>query len=762
MNAEGNVEMTVSVILERISFLLLAVVVFVRPLVPESYDTGPSVFGTALGTVTDPSPLASLGFDLIILIGAAGWLVARILGRREPFPKTGLSAGTVVVALAATVSCLACGNKRVAVNASIDWICGPILAMALVGLMQTRWRTRLLIAGILASAGVQAVQCFDQHFLGFDDTWQQYQSMKNELWAAQGVPLDSPRVRLFEGRMRARESSGFFPHSNVAGSYLIVCGMVGMGVALSRWKRARDGVGRLLAGGCALTVPWILGAAFLTKSLGALLSGAAGMLLWIILTWRRRWIERHCDKAWIFGWLLVLVGLAAVVGHGLYHGSLPGQSLDFRWKYWRAATAMIADHPLTGVGRENFGSHYLRYKAIEASEEVTTPHNLFVQAAADWGIPGLVGILIMMLGASRVLSRPVARQSPLDHRTSIVPTLQQALLSACGLAAVVALLRIPLLGTSDRAFLYYTTVTTGIVWLVSFILFAAVPIAGDSSEAEGFRTIATGTAMGLFAFLLHDMINFASFIPGTETTFFALLAVCLVDRQGVQRVRGKMNAVRRWFPIVAIAGSTALLLWIAFVPVARSTRLMRLARDAARIPTTTPIADHPANVLFLRAADADPLDPTPLLERARWLMAVPENRPVRAEAFRLAADSLDAAIERDPFNVRYPRLQVRLYRRWASYSPEVGHFTAAMSAAIRALKCYPLDPTGIAVLADCQEQAAMAAGSKELLSAAYESYAKALSLDDARPEWERIRRFSEERKSDIRDRMADIRDRLDD
>ena len=30
---------------------------------------------------------------------------------------------------------------------------------------------------------------------------------------------------------------------------------------------------------------------------------------------------------------------------------------------------------------------------IESPEEVANPHNLFVQAAADWGIPGLVGML---------------------------------------------------------------------------------------------------------------------------------------------------------------------------------------------------------------------------------------------------------------------------------------------------------------------------------------------------------------------------------
>ena len=49
-----------------------------------------------------------------------------------------------------------------------------------------------------------------------------------------------------------------------------------------------------------------------------------------------------------------------------------------------------------------------------------------------------------------------------------------------------------------------------------------------------------GVMVGLFAFLLHDMINFAMFVPATATSFFALLAVCVsagsIDRSEANAV----------------------------------------------------------------------------------------------------------------------------------------------------------------------------------------------------------------------------------
>ena len=36
--------------------------------------------------------------------------------------------------------------------------------------------------------------------------------------------------------------------------------------------------------------------------------------------------------------------------HGVYHGSLPQDSLNFRWRYWVASARLVRQHPLAGVG----------------------------------------------------------------------------------------------------------------------------------------------------------------------------------------------------------------------------------------------------------------------------------------------------------------------------------------------------------------------------------------------------------------------------
>ena len=106
-----------------------------------------------------------------------------------------------------------------------DWLCLPVLTIALVQLMHLRSQRSLLLGAVLASACVQAGQCLEQHFVGFDETLEYYESIKEDFWARQGVDPDSPKVDAFERRMRARESAGFFPHSNVTGSYLVMCGL---------------------------------------------------------------------------------------------------------------------------------------------------------------------------------------------------------------------------------------------------------------------------------------------------------------------------------------------------------------------------------------------------------------------------------------------------------------------------------------------------------------------------------------------------------
>jgi len=717
--------------IENLSLLVLIGLVALRPLVGESYDSAGNTLTEALGVVSDPQPLATLVFDLLILGSTCGWLAARAMGSPRPYRRTGLEWGTALVAVAAVVSCFFAGNKRLAINATIDWLCMPILAIALVQLLREPWQRRVLLAAVLASACVQAAQCMEQYF-SFNETWAHYLKIKSDFWTKQGVALDASKVELFEQRMRARESTGFFPHSNVAGSYLVLCFFAGLGLIATQWRSLRQGGYALHPFLCAVGTALMFVGVMLTKSLGALLSGLAGLALWIIGRWFATRIDAHRARAWTIAWLCVLAGAGAVIGHGMYHGSLPGWSLTFRWQYWQASSHLIADHWMTGVGRENFGRHYLRYKSMESPEEVANPHSLFVQAAADWGLLGLIGVLVMALQASFRFVTPHPARSPPMSSGSAKPNRSTTIAWTIGLLLVVTLGRLTLLGNADPNFLYYSTVITGFVWLLGFVVFMGTAVA--RAESRGSDT-GTAVAVGLFAFLVHDMINFAMFVPGSVITFFGLLGYCLAERSN-ESAEPKVNAAaslaERWFPLGVGVAATVLVCWIGVFPVARAKSHLRAGQ-------------------FDAASSSDPFDPTPEVARAQWL---------QSSAPRAAVEALTTAIRRDPFNVGLPRMRAKLYLDLAQSTGNEGDYLAAIDDARRALELYPLNPAGVASLADFQAAAGEALKSDMLMRQALANYDRAIQLDNQRLWWETLHRMGEGDKAEILSKIRRLRERI--
>lgn len=778
-------------VIESICLFLLIGLVSLRPLVHETYDSAGSAFSVASDDLADPSPTRTLIFDMVILSCLGLCLLARAVGTPTRHRRTGLEWGLALVAVAAAISCWFAGNHRLAINATIDWLCGPLLAIALVQILHLRWRRRLLLAAIVASACVQAVLCYEQRLVGFEETWEHYLSIREQHWARQGVELDSSTVAQFEGRLKAGEASGSFAHSSTAGSYLVLCAFAAFGAVVERWRRHRPGPSGqdwAVALACTLVAALIGSAAFLTQSRGALLAGLVGLLIWMVTRVRSTWIRAHGGQALIFGWLLVIGGAAVVVGYGATRGELPGVSLGFRWSYWQASSKLIADHhALTGIGRENFGRHYPRTKPIQSPEEISNPHNLFVQASADWGLPGLAGVLAMMLGASITVTgcrlrapertTPSTRKTPhdLDEQRSNSSASRRPSMMAWMVALVSLVVggRLFLTGSTDPNYLYYTGVITGMAWLVGFAAFAFADEGEGWERDHGQGGVATAVAAGLFAFLLHDMIHFAIFVPGTATTFFALLAYCVASR-----VEGKSNngevapvsRVRRWAPVVAVAFSIFLVGLTGLIPVVRMNSRLRVAQAQARAHPTRPIAEHPGYLMFQAASRADPLDPTPQTQCARWLaataMAVPD---LRVESWRLAAASLDEAVRRDPHDVRLRRMQMQLFQARAAQDGAMEDHRAAIDAARSALELYPLDPKGLASLANCllaaggAGKAGEAGRSRQYLSEAVERYRQALDLDDARLEWETLRRFRARDREAIhaqKERATDLLQRL--
>ncbi len=81
------------------------------------------------------------------------------------------------------------------------------------------------------------------------------------------------------------------------------------------------------------------------------------------------------------------------------------KSLLYRMQYWRAASAMIDDHPWWGCGPGNFKQFYTQYKLPEASETVSDPHNFLFEIAATSGLPSLLLFGLIAVAAAWQLGR---------------------------------------------------------------------------------------------------------------------------------------------------------------------------------------------------------------------------------------------------------------------------------------------------------------------------------------------------------------------
>jgi O-antigen ligase len=68
-----------------------------------------------------------------------------------------------------------------------------------------------------------------------------------------------------------------------------------------------------------------------------------------------------------------------------------------RYEYWRVALGTFADHPLIGDGSGGFRVAWLRERPFR--ESVRDAHSLYLETAAELGLPGL-GFLLLFIGGT--------------------------------------------------------------------------------------------------------------------------------------------------------------------------------------------------------------------------------------------------------------------------------------------------------------------------------------------------------------------------
>jgi O-antigen ligase len=173
----------------------------------------------------------------------------------------------------------------------------------------------------------------------------------------------------------------------------------------------------------AIAVPALVAALVLSLTRNAWLGTiAAVMVLFALRNWRLLLVVP------VAAVVLMLVAPGAVTSRIQSIGDTNDPATRDRLAMLRKGTAMVKDHPLTGVGPEMIERVYLDYPDPMAVN-TTNPHlhNVPVQIAAERGLPALAAWLWFVIVATRDLWRQLRKG-------------QARALAGAGLAAVISML----------------------------------------------------------------------------------------------------------------------------------------------------------------------------------------------------------------------------------------------------------------------------------------------------------------------------------
>ena len=138
-------------------------------------------------------------------------------------------------------------------------------------------------------------------------------------------------------------------------------------------------------------------------------------MLWLFMRGQKT-LGKTVAAAGIIGGSLVFLGLVNI---GPLSSYLYKSSLEARGYYWRAATKMVLDHPIFGVGMDGFGDWYRRSRAEDymANGFLTvsnTAHNVFLDIASNGGLPLITLYFLLLALVVRSIVRVVRLTKEVD------------------------------------------------------------------------------------------------------------------------------------------------------------------------------------------------------------------------------------------------------------------------------------------------------------------------------------------------------------
>jgi O-antigen ligase len=223
-------------------------------------------------------------------------------------------------------------------------------------------------------------------------------------------------VDVFRGALPARRAAAVYVVSCCAASAVSLVGFFA-----GTHYRAEGPLGDandfafFLAGGFMLALGlsrgrrrWLFAAALLLGTTFATLSRGAVVAILVAALWGLAKGHIKPRTAAASGALaaIAVVGVAlfvpALISDKLQaKGKVAQANVDQRRIRWVAATEMAVDNPLLGLGPNGFNLSYDRYvdfRDPDPLHPLTVAHNLYLELAAELGVPALVAFLLMMYG----------------------------------------------------------------------------------------------------------------------------------------------------------------------------------------------------------------------------------------------------------------------------------------------------------------------------------------------------------------------------
>jgi tetratricopeptide (TPR) repeat protein len=665
--------------------------------------------------------LISICISAILFLAAVIWLVILLCRNNRRYKYTGFEPGIFLFIIAAVISTYFAPNRRAAMNDSLTMLGGIVGAAALAQVLESETRKKILIFVIIAMAIVNVYQCFDQYHNSNKMMIEQYKAEPEFQLERLGIERGSFQQMLYEHRLYSKDVKGFFATGNSAGCFFNLAIFSAIAVFAPGLKKFKEKKLKTFIFPILILLV-LFGGLILTASKGAIISFVLAFIILLVSSKFADFLKVHKILIFITTASVFIAGVLLIVHYGLKHNALPGgNSMLVRWQYWTGAATIIADHFFTGVGGNNFGSFYTQYKIPEGLETVRDPHCFLLSVLSSYGIVGLAGFCVaLFVPIIRRLNNPIPR--PGLEKNNFVSTVLW-----CGISAVLVLLllrpiavRIELASNIAVALYIIAMMYAAPVFFFGVTLWLCV------RSRESYDEFSVWTApllCGIFAVLLHNLIDFAIFEPGIMTALWAsaALATCQSLPSNTNEAK-KSSPLKKTFSIISVAALAGALLWMYIIPVGKT---------AVKIETAKMLSYYgrlnEATIILDSAADDDRLDPTPDTLKGVMLLQSYKNNPEENQEILFQAEkAFQTAIPRNPADFKnYDKLS-DVYQSLAEAYPQqrLSWFEKAFESLSRAVNLYPSSAELHLTLATIAQQL-------NKIDCAIENYSQAIAIEDA-------------------------------